>query len=147
MVNPIKQLYLNSLSEVDREMFEAKSLYKERDYSKIKWCPSCKKVHLAQYKICPKCKEELSSIEEKHKYEEYRRQLEEKMSELSRQAVEKEFRLKQSGYHGMAECPYCHSRDTREISTTSKVASAAMLGIASNKIGKQWHCNNCKSDF
>ncbi len=46
-----------------------------------------------------------------------------------------------------ATCPYCQSKNTKRISTTSRVASVAMTGIASKKIGKQWHCNHCGSDF
>jgi len=45
-------------------------------------------------------------------------------------------------------CPYCHSTNTKKISTTSKVGSVALFGIfAIGKVSKQWHCNNCKSDF
>lgn len=44
-------------------------------------------------------------------------------------------------------CPYCGSADTRKISTASRTASVAVVGVASSKIGKQWHCNKCKSDF
>lgn len=45
------------------------------------------------------------------------------------------------------ECPYCHSKDTKKISTGSRMLSAGLFGFGSSKIGKQWHCNNCKSDF
>lgn len=46
------------------------------------------------------------------------------------------------------ECPYCHSKNTKKISTTSKVGSVAVFGVfAVGKVTKQWHCNNCKSDF
>lgn len=45
-------------------------------------------------------------------------------------------------------CPYCQSTNTKKISTASKVGSVAMWGIfALGKTTKQWHCNNCKSDF
>jgi len=48
----------------------------------------------------------------------------------------------------LIECPYCHSKDTKKISSISKVGSVAIFGIFSvGKIAKQWHCNNCKSDF
>lgn len=48
----------------------------------------------------------------------------------------------------MVHCPYCNSIDVKKISTTSKVASAALWGVfAAGKVSKQWHCNNCKSDF
>lgn len=44
-------------------------------------------------------------------------------------------------------CPYCNSTNVNRISSTKKVMSIIGFGILSNKIGKQWHCNNCKSDF
>lgn len=51
-------------------------------------------------------------------------------------------------YRNNAECPYCHSKNTKKISGLSKAGSVAMFGIfAMEKVGKQWHCNNCKSDF
>ena len=46
------------------------------------------------------------------------------------------------------ECPYCHSKNTKKISGMSKAGSVAIWGIFSiGKVTKQWHCNNCKSDF
>lgn len=46
------------------------------------------------------------------------------------------------------ECPYCHSKNTKKISAVSKAGSVAVYGVlAAGKISKQWHCNNCKSDF
>lgn len=45
-------------------------------------------------------------------------------------------------------CPYCKSTNTKKISSISKVSSVAIWGIfALGKTNKQWHCNNCKSDF
>ena len=44
-------------------------------------------------------------------------------------------------------CPYCHSTDTEKIGTVSRAVSISLVGAASSKLGKQWHCNNCKSDF
>ena len=45
-------------------------------------------------------------------------------------------------------CPYCHSTNTRKISGASKAGSVAMFGVLGiGKTSKQWHCNNCNSDF
>ena len=44
-------------------------------------------------------------------------------------------------------CPYCNSTNVNKISGLSKAGSIAMFGIFSRKAHKQWHCNNCKSDF
>lgn len=45
------------------------------------------------------------------------------------------------------ECPYCKSTNVSKVSTASRVVSTWLFGLASKKVGKQWHCNNCKSDF
>lgn len=47
----------------------------------------------------------------------------------------------------IVECPYCHSTNTHKISGLGRAASIGFWGIFSKKIGKQWHCDNCKSDF
>lgn len=44
-------------------------------------------------------------------------------------------------------CPYCNSTNCKKISGVSKATSVAMFGIFSQKVKKQWHCNNCKSNF
>lgn len=47
----------------------------------------------------------------------------------------------------VVECPYCHSTNTKKISGSSRVASFLTFGLAGKKVGKQWHCNKCGSDF
>jgi len=45
-------------------------------------------------------------------------------------------------------CPYCQSTDTKKITNTSKAVHTALFGIFSmSRNAKQWHCNNCNSDF
>lgn len=51
-------------------------------------------------------------------------------------------------YRNNAECPYCHSKNTKKISNLSKAGSVALFGVfAIGKTSKQWHCKNCGSDF
>lgn len=45
------------------------------------------------------------------------------------------------------ECPYCHATNVKKITITNRVVSTSIFGFASKKIAKQWHCNNCGSDF
>lgn len=46
------------------------------------------------------------------------------------------------------KCPYCQSTDTKKITNTSKAVHTAIFGIFSlGRNSKQWHCNNCGSDF
>lgn len=45
-------------------------------------------------------------------------------------------------------CPYCKSTNTKKISATSKAVHTAFFGIFSiSRNSKQWHCNDCNSDF
>lgn len=44
-------------------------------------------------------------------------------------------------------CPYCKSNNVAKIGTIGRAVSVHTKGAASGKIGKQWHCNNCKSNF
>lgn len=44
-------------------------------------------------------------------------------------------------------CPYCHATNIRKIGIVSRSISAGIFGLGSKKIGKQWHCDHCGSDF
>lgn len=44
-------------------------------------------------------------------------------------------------------CPFCKSNNVKKISGSSKAVSVALWGLFSQKVKKQWHCNNCNSDF
>ncbi len=50
-------------------------------------------------------------------------------------------------YIPVITCPYCSSSDTSKISILSRTLSVGFFGIGGKKIGKQWHCNKCGSDF
>lgn len=45
------------------------------------------------------------------------------------------------------KCIYCNSTNVKKISGLSKAGSVAMWGIFSKKVHKEWHCNQCGSDF
>ena len=57
-----------------------------------------------------------------------------------------EYQQKYLAEHNI-HCPYCNSTNVTKIGTVNRAVSVGMFGIASKKIGKQWHCNNCGSDF
>ena len=59
----------------------------------------------------------------------------------------KEYYIDTSNINPSVECPYCHSINTSKSGTVSRMTSTAMFGLASKKIGKQWHCNSCNSNF
>ena len=45
------------------------------------------------------------------------------------------------------KCPYCSSGNVTKISNIQRSLSTYLLGLGSSKIGRQWHCNDCNSDF
>lgn len=46
--------------------------------------------------------------------------------------------------HGGYKCPNCGMMAGHKIGAVSKGISIGMLGIASNKLGKTYKCENCK---
>lgn len=71
----------------------------------------------------------------------------EKLKQIALQSKQQKI-LQDYQYQNNAECPYCHSKNTKKISGLSKAGSVALWGIfAVGKVSKQWHCNSCKSDF
>lgn len=65
-----------------------------------------------------------------------------------RTQVEHQKQQKESQRSDKPQCPYCHSSNVKKITTTSKAVHTALFGIFSlSRNSKQWHCNNCNSDF
>ena len=105
----------------------------------MKQCPNCKKEYSDELHYCLRCNYPLKRIEDsKTVYrEDYNQPHEEDYNNNKKR--EKKF---------VIECPYCHSTNTKKITTTSKVVHTALFGIFSiNRNSKNFHCNNCKSDF
>lgn len=74
--------------------------------------------------------------------------LERRMEEaafLEHYRAEREGRAK--GNRFGIECPYCHATNVRKVSFAGRAVSTGLFGLGSSKIGKQWHCNRCGSDF
>ena len=55
--------------------------------------------------------------------------------------------MNESVKQNVPKCQICGSTNVKKISGASRAASIGFWGIFSKKIGKQWHCNNCGSDF
>ena len=41
-------------------------------------------------------------------------------------------------------CPMCGSKKIKTIGTLNRGLSIHLFGLASSKIGKQYHCDNCR---
>lgn len=52
-----------------------------------------------------------------------------------------------SQQQNIPHCPICGSAKLSKISTLNRAVSVSLFGIFSKKIGKQWHCNQCGTDF
>lgn len=68
-----------------------------------------------------------------------------KQEEMNKQLRQAE-RLHQAELEGAKhpQCPKCGSLQTKRITTTKRAASVYMVGLASDKIGKQFECPVCK---
>lgn len=49
----------------------------------------------------------------------------------------------QTHKQNVPKCPTCGSTNVQKLSTTSKVVSLGLLGLASKTVGKTYKCKNC----
>ena len=101
----------------------------------------------------------MSDSEILEKYKEYRKSIE---NQIGHELSDAEFliRLKEAHHDRLVfkaekhnkistveknvpKCPTCQSSDLKKVSTASKAGSVFMWGLLSQKVKKQWHCNNC----
>ncbi len=110
-------------------------------YEKVTYmCPKCGRGYFFNKSetfstICPKCNVEMVCVGKKFTSTEQ----EEKEEAKWNKALQNPSPL--------VYCPYCNSVNTSKITTTSKVVNTALFGIFGTKRHKQWHCNQCNSDF
>lgn len=107
---------------------------------------------------------EMSDTEILAEYADYRKRIEEQIGHQMtdfefivgiRQARQENLNIKANNYFEKLEstqsnipkCPTCQSPNIKKVSTASKAASVALWGIFSQKVKKQWHCNNCGSEW
>lgn len=93
--------------------------------------------------------EELSALEVS--WDEYealleRRREQRKQFDAQQEAIMQREREEQARKDAVQhlECPLCGSMNTRRISTLNRSVSVSAFGLASDKIGKQYECLNCK---
>lgn len=107
-----------------------------RTLPKTKRCSKCKRKYPKLFIKCPKCNNQLTKISTENK------KMDRQINVIREQT--QEFYNKQQN---LPKCPYCGSTDLNKIGTLGRAVSVGLLGLASEKIGKQWHCKNCGSDF
>lgn len=57
--------------------------------------------------------------------------------------IEAECEVKRQENLAKPHCPTCNSTDVQPISTVKRVASTAVMGLASSTIGKSYECKKC----
>ena len=78
-------------------------------------------------------------------YQEVNQEIDENIADLARIRAKNAGTNKGNPY-GIT-CPYCKATNIRKIGLISRSVSAGLFGLGSKKIGKQWHCDHCGSDF
>lgn len=109
-------------------------------------CPKCKKIYFFETSkeyiaICEGCKCNLTFLDNA----DYDTDLAEQRKNAPKYDPTQD--PNSPYYIPVIKCPYCQSTDTSKISMMGRVVSVGFFGIGSKKIGKQYHCNKCKSDF
>ncbi len=108
---------------------------------------------------------EMTDKEILEKYADYRKNIEEQIGHalsdneflkglkearrdsLCRRAEEYARGSEESSARYIPKCPTCQSPDIKKISTMEKAESVFWFGMLSRKARKQWHCNNCGSEW
>lgn len=86
------------------------------------------------------------SVDDVIKAEEQKRKEQDAIIEARRAVTlpEKEKREAEIKAAQHPQCPACRGYNTQRISTTKKVVSTSLVGLASSTIGKQYECLDCK---
>ena len=118
-------------------------------------CPICRNklvntnITIEDYQVIDNVSDDITFLEamiELKKNDPIEYQL--KMSQFKANLKQQESSKLKEEDNNTPHCPYCNSTNIKKITTGSKVAHTALFGIFSmSRNSKQWHCNNCKSDF
>lgn len=133
--------YELKMSQFRTQYEQIQSARRNQNVPKEIFCPKCGQKVSSDYKYCPTCGNNISNtILELSK-------IEERKSKEDSQRIHSNNKNYASQTNNKPHCPYCQSTNIKKITATSRIGSSIMFGVASKKIGKQWHCNNCGSDF
>lgn len=113
-------------------------------------CSNCRKIRQCRngdhigggYTICPSCNAGILTI--LSSFDQWNKMTKGEKEEAISMVPKKKLNV---GKPIAVKCPYCSSTNTSKISGIRRRVSIGLFGLGSSKIGKQWHCNNCNSNF
>lgn len=84
-------------------------------------------------------------IEYQLKLSQFKAQIEN--NKQTQQQIQQQAKIQKQSEVNIPKCPTCGSTNIQKISGLSKAGSVALWGIFSRKVHKQWHCNECGSEW
>lgn len=136
--NEKKQIKERQIQLENERKKEQQRIEEEQRIANTK-CHECGQV-IGNVEVCPYCGFSMADYKKEQEQAERRRV---NLQHVNQNSISTSTYKSSNG----VACPYCGSTNVRKISISSRAASTLAFGIMSKKIGKQWHCNNCKSDF
>ena len=150
-----------------------KKINKNLNSSVLDLCPKCGKFYSSKEHFCPDCgtkmidchltEEDYSEmVIDSLRRKQWRQQMREKYvvgspefdavlynKRLQEEKAEADYyaSIPRRPSEPEITCPYCKSTNTKKIGVISRSVSVGLFGLGSKKINRQWHCNNCGSDF
>ena len=145
------KLCKNCREKLEEPFYGYISFVNEEDFE----CPICRNklintnITIEDYQVIDSISDDITFLEamielKKNDPIEYQLKMSQFKVNLKQQEQVQESRAEENTIH----CPYCNSTNVKKITTTSKAVHTAIFGIFSmGRNSKQWHCNDCKSDF
>ena len=104
------------------------------------YCYNCHEAHMFEVDkpfstICPKCNKEMTY---RHTYN-----CDTELAEQRKNAPKVTIVKDGSRYRPLIKCPTCSSSNVKSISSSSRILSAGLFGLGSNKINKSFECKTC----
>ena len=104
------------------------------------YCKKCKKGQFFEVEKpfttkCPMCNEEMEYVGTN----DYDTELAEQRKNAPKVTIVKDG----SRYRPLIKCPTCSSSNVKSISSSSRILSAGLFGLGSNKINKSFECKTC----
>ena len=121
-------LYLNGTLKRHKDKYETDDKPQVIRENKNIRCPKCASLIPETSRSCPSCGFDGIGSH---------------LLQLEREKQRKTIDYGTERIQNVPKCPTCQSTNIKRVSVVSKASSVFMWGLLSQKVKKQWHCNNC----